>query len=490
MSSTAVIQTMITMKFMPIIEKLIKEDMKCVLLAVGYFIFKHFREIFRYYKKYATRGKIGVTLQLLLYRNKQTAKTHCSKEMKAILHDFHKNKDTYKITHFTAISCADTSSNENWLTLSSVDYENSVYIPTQDKFSFEFQTPDMKTPLRVFIKKTEEIASENDDARKSVDEKTTYTFDVYSLIGDIQLFINHCNVQYAKYEYDKSNQFPLIESRTQDKDSDDVITTRFHSNKTFDTVFIEENIMREIKVGITDVLTNAPYFEKMGLTRKFIALLHGPPGTGKSSIVKASLNFCQSFDKVRHIKRVDLSIIKDKDELFDMFIDSNAKIIYLEEVDRAKCIHILKDDSQTNPSIDMDKLKKMQKDEILEQIEAFSKSSVSYSNESHNIKIEDILELFDGLPELDGFIILMTTNNIDKIEPRFRRRCREFYIGNQSDELLKKQLEFYYECPGYFEKQSIELPSNTWTGCEIEKRFLRNPTYPTIETAIKYIQEY
>jgi hypothetical protein len=98
--------------------------------------------------------------------------------------------------------------------------------------------------------------------------------------------------------------------------------------------------------------------------------------------------------------------------------------------------------------------------------------------------------LFDGLPELDGFIILMTTNNIDKIEPRFRRRCREFYIGNQSDELLKKQLEFYYECPGYFEKQSIELPSNTWTGCEIEKRFLRNPTYPTIETAIKCIQEY
>ena len=81
----------------------------------------------------------------------------------------------------------------------------------------------------------------------------------------------------------------------------------------------------------------------------------------------------------------------------------------------------------------------------------------------------------------------MTTNNIDKIEPRFRRRCREFYIGCQSEELLKEQLEFYYESPGYFKKNDISLPSNKWTGCEIEKSFLRNPTYPTIQSAIEYI---
>jgi len=486
------VQTMVATKFMPrlmpIIEKLIKEDMKCVLLALGYFVYKHFSDILRYYKKYHNKGKIGRTYTLSIYSNKQTCKSIGSKEIKAILYDIHQNKDAYNITHFTTIACASTRTRDDWFALSSADYDNHIYIPTQDTISISFKTDTMATPMRVFIKKTEEIVSENDDKKKTVDEKTTFVFDIYSLEGNIEQFTTHCNVEYEKFEYDKKNKYPLIESQSQDKEDDSTITTRFHSNKTFETVFIEENIMQEIKSGISDVLTEASYFKQMGLTRKFVALLHGPPGTGKSSIVKAVLNDCQTFDKVRHIKRVDMSIIKDKDDLYGMFIDTDTKIIYLEEVDRAKCIHINQDEPDSTNPFNIKELSKLSKDELLEKIETFGKASVSNSSTNQsNIKIEDILELFDGLPELDGYIILMTTNNIDKIEPRFRRRCREFYIGYQSEELFKKQLEFYYECPGYFKANDIKLPSDKWTGCEIEKRFLRNPTYLTIESAVEHI---
>ena len=479
---------MFTMKLMPIIERLVKEDMKCMLLAVGYFVCKHFNDIIRYYKKHIRTGKIGRAYTLSIYSNKQMCKSIGSKEIKAILYDLHKSKDTYKITHFTTIACASVKSDDSWFSVSSADYDNHIYIPTQDAIAITFKPAEMAKPMRIYVKKTEEIASENDDKKKTSEDKTTYSFDIYSLEGNIELFIGHCNREYEKYEYDKNNRYPMIESQTHDKDDDSTTTTRFHSNKTFNTVFVEKNIMCEIKSGIHDVLTHAPYFEKMGLTRKFIALLHGPPGTGKSSIVKAALNFAQGFDKVRHIKRVDMSIIKDKDELYDMFVDSDTKIIFLEEVDRAKCIHATQDEPTALNPFDMKDLSKLSKDELLEKIETFGKSSVSSASSSPtNIKIEDILELFDGLPELDGYIILMTTNNIDKIEPRFRRRCREFYIGFQSDELFKDQLELYYDCPGYFRTTNIALPANKWTGCEIEKRFLRNPTYQTIESAVEYI---
>ena len=82
----------------------------------------------------------------------------------------------------------------------------------------------------------------------------------------------------------------------------------------------------------------------------------------------------------------------------------------------------------------------------------------------------------------------MSTNNIEKIEERFVRRCNDYYIGKQSEELLKTQLEFYYDMPNYFKSHNITLPSEKWTGCDIEKKFLKNPTYPCIEDAINYIQ--
>ena len=101
-----------------------------------------------HYRKFILKGKVGVTLQLILYRNKQTSKTQGSKEIKAILRDIYANREKYGITHFTTIS-ANTKSDDNWLSLSSNEYNNddTVYIPTQDKISFMFNLESMEKPI-------------------------------------------------------------------------------------------------------------------------------------------------------------------------------------------------------------------------------------------------------------------------------------------------------------------------------------------------------
>ena len=489
-----ILQGMIMMNVIPVFERLITNDINvCIYIGILYLIFTHYSNIIQYYYSKMNKDKIGRIYSISIYKSRQTCKSSGSKEIKAILYDFFNNKELYNINQFETISCAGTKANDEWYTLHSVDYDNNFHIPTQHYFTIIFKQIDEKNPIKIHIKKTTDYSTDNDNKKQNFDEKITHRFDIYMYKGNIDDYIDYCNEEYEKYEYKKKNKYPLIESRPSDSDNDALIT-KFHSNKRFDdiahNIFIDENIINEIKSCISNVLNEKCFFIEKGLTRKFVALLHGPSGTGKSSIIKAAMNYCQQFGKVRHIKRIDLSNFKNKDDLNEEFINSDAKIIYLEEVDRAQCIHIKQKDDCLSNIFSMEECTKLSKTELLEKMETFGKNSISniHSIQS-NIKIEEILELFDGLPELDGYIILMTTNNIDNIEPRFRRRCQEFYIGNQSEDLLKKQLEFYYDEDNYFSDKNISFKSNVWSGCDVEKKFLRNPTYPTIQDAIKYIKD-
>ena len=129
MQSASVIQGMFMMQIIPVVERLIKDDMPtCVLLMLVYLIFTNLNEIYTIYKKLVSKNKIGRTYTLDIYSNKQTCKSIGSREIKAILYDFYANKDVYNITHFTALSCSNNKSSDDWLSLSSIDYSNIIHI--------------------------------------------------------------------------------------------------------------------------------------------------------------------------------------------------------------------------------------------------------------------------------------------------------------------------------------------------------------------------
>ena len=502
---SSMVQGMVMMQAVPIMERMIKDPQrilklirtypKSVILAgILYLLYKS--GIVNLYLM--SRIKYGVTYKMTLFFGTRSCRMIADVEIEAILHDLFVNCEQYRIAHFTKHACESQGDDEcNWSDTSK-SYDNYISTPTSNEFSIKFKPDGCSKSVTIYFSKTEETngcSSTSIDTKKT-DEKIGYTFNLYvKRYGDkhfINDYVKQCIESHNKHKYDINNKHPWISHRSNEEDR--IINTKFTTNVTFDSVFVDPKIISDIKQKIEDVITEAPYFKCKGIPRKFFALLHGPPGTGKSSIIKAALNHCQIYDKVRHIMKVDLSAIENKDKAFEVFIDTDRRIFIFEEIDRASCI-LNKDSSKPNGnnidnSIDITELAKLSKEEILEKIKKFKPEDMSQSSgcsdKSSSLKIEDIIDLFDGLPELDGYIILATTNNIDKIEPRFRRRFKEYYIGHQTDAILKKQLEFYYDTPGFFSKNEYTLPSGKWTGCDVEKHLSQ---LPTIEEAIKRIQE-
>lgn len=118
---------------------------------------------------------------------------------------------------------------------------------------------------------------------------------------------------------------------------------KFTSNRNFSNIF-GENI-QVLKNRVLFFKNNKKWYDTKGIPYTFGALLHGFPGTGKTSVIKAIANECN-----RHIVNVNLAEIKTNTQLKNLFysknihcqgefqdivfdIDINEKIFVIEDID-------------------------------------------------------------------------------------------------------------------------------------------------------------
>jgi len=150
--------------------------------------------------------------------------------------------------------------------------------------------------------------------------------------------------------------------------------------RKIETIYSEQ-IDDIIKI-INDWGSGSEIYHKHGLPFKTGIILHGVPGTGKTSIVKAlATYFC--IDLIT----INISSISSKDLIsFSRDIRSERnKIVLLEEID-------------LNKSQDKDK------------------------------KTQELLTLLDGVDGVDNIIFIATTNYINKVDERIKRCGRFDYI--------------------------------------------------------------
>lgn len=213
-------------------------------------------------------------------------------------------------------------------------------------------------------------------------------------------------------------------------------------NRDLSTVITDEDELETIIDKITEFRNNKEWYVTRGIPYKMTFLLYGPPGSGKTSIIKAiashfNLNICS----------IELHSVGDS-TFSNMFFNlpKNSMVI-LEDIDTCNSV------SERGNSIN-------------------NKEPLEDSQYS-SLNLSTILNTLDGVVELDGQIIFMTTNHPEKLDPALYRPGRVDFkkkIQHLSTAAVIKYTKLMY--PDY--KPNIINNDARIAGARLQEIFMRN----------------
>ncbi|CAO2147518.1 unnamed protein product [Urochloa humidicola] len=187
------------------------------------------------------------------------------------------------------------------------------------------------------------------------------------------------------------------------------IDVPYNPPATFDMLAMDHNKKVEIMEDLKAFREAKEYHSRVGKAWKRGYLLHGPPGTGKSTMIGAMANFL-GYD----VYDLDLTSIKDNAELRKLFLDTTDKsIIVIEDIDAIEVELTTKrkgkDASEENS------------DKPMVKIEVSDKT-----NDNGKVTLSGLLGFVDGLWSACGSerIFVFTTNHVDRLDPALIRRGR------------------------------------------------------------------
>ena len=197
--------------------------------------------------------------------------------------------------------------------------------------------------------------------------------------------------------------------------SHSVLTNLNRPVRTWDDVFIPDAMQQQICTSLHKFVDGVDWYREHKIPYHFGILLHGVPGTGKSSIVQAII----------HEIMCDVCVISPgklsgalEEGIFTHYRECHRhQVVIIEDVDT----NVFKHDNS------------LKRDARL--------------NETDPELLGRLLNYIDGLDSPDGTIWILTTNHVDKLDPALTRPGRmdlNFEVGYVSDETFAKFMRFHY----------------------------------------------
>ena len=409
---------------------------------------------------------------------------------KAIFNHIHKNtnsRDIYSIKEYTSEICYDSDADDN--DDDNTQLENTLYIINQRR---EFEIENGIFGIVNIDKQTVESgANSRTLTRVENIEICIYSYnksleEIKNLVANItNKYMNTINKRrYHKlfiYNYEGQKESDNYRSRRTNKNESNSIWSEciFSSNRRFNNIFFDEKERLIEKIDF--FVNNREWYEKEGQPYTLGIGLSGPPGTGKTSIIKSIANKLR-----RHLIVIPLNKMKTMRELSECFFEEkynhnnkdnsitfDNKIIVFEDIDCM--IDIVKDrnnrnrndknENDKNDKISDDKISDDKNEdndlntkEIISAVVKGMKNNEDDDNEDLFSKIEKkkedkinlsfVLNLIDGIRETPGRIIIITSNYYNKLDPALIRPGRidiTLNMKNASCETLCSIYRHYYD---------------------------------------------
>lgn len=298
----------------------------------------------------------------------------------------------------------------------------------------------------------------------------------------------------------------------------------FHTNRNFGNIFFEQKdlIIRKIDF-FTD---NAEWYNRRGIPHTLGMLFYGNPGCGKTSTIKALANHTK-----RHVVEIQLSKIKTGREFMDIFhnetimgkiIPLNRRIYVLEDIDcmgsvvknRADAAAAASSGSASGASTpsSIPSLAAVQANQtaIAALFAATSAANNGAGNSSNcdqtssafspvvfqtnndKLTLSVILNALDGVLEMPGRIVIMTTNHPEQLDPALIRPGRidmKVEFKKCSATILKELIQHFYQYPvDSLHEYNLQLNAIAykWTPAEVSEIMMK---HDIVEDTIRELVE-
>merc|ERR1711970_1103951 len=261
---------------------------------------------------------------------------------------------------------------------------------------------------------------------------------------------------------------------------------KFESGKSFSNVFYPE---RDDLVKRLDFFANnKAWYKKRGIPYTMGLMFYGEPGCGKTSTIKAIANHTQ-----RNIVSIPLNKIKSAKELLNVFynvtmnykdIPLHQRLYVLEDIDAADLKNVVGERSDKEGDQNDEKESSREDNEesgIDMSIFNMIKSSAVFDKKTSRLTLATLLEVMDGVMEMDGRMLIITTNYPEKLDKALIRPGRidlKVKFGPMSSKNILEMFEHYFEIDVPSEFNTSLLPDLKWTPAEVTQVFLNNMHKP------------
>lgn len=261
---------------------------------------------------------------------------------------------------------------------------------------------------------------------------------------------------------------------------------RLSENKTFRSLFFPE---KDSLLSLVDkFLSKTGKYEIEGYPHKLGLLLHGPPGTGKTSLIKALAQYTK-----RNIVSIPLAKVRTNQQLMDMILDHRFAvqgedlaiklsfkntIFVMEDIDCASSIVLKRTTAEQMHTIDDSD---SDSDSIRLPKEPLNKQSVSSTDDSpgfssflksivpDKLDLSGILNVLDGVVDCPERLLIMTTNHPEKLDPALIRPGRidiQLELGYMTTESAVDMIQHYYRETVSEELKDL-ISSTIANGCKV-----------------------